>query len=131
MTRGWWLLLALLMSIVLVHDVSMAAMGHDAVTVEDANRLAMALDAAVYHHQAGANQEAGETDDTVPESCGTVRLTPARQDTPDRSPLPDLIFGTVGDPSQSRTRSISAQLLVRPVPDSPSACLARFQVFRI
>lgn len=129
MMRLRWLVLALLAGVVMAHDLSMAAMGHPVPpAAESGVAQAPARHDAGSHHRDDATPASIEA---APESCGTVRLAPARQDVPDRSPLPDPVLGPGFEAWQTALRAISANLLANPVPHSPSTCLARFQVFRI
>lgn len=126
MTWIWWL--ALLAGLVMAHDLSMATVGHPGSHVQDTTRSMADHDTGRGHHHADA---APPPDETVPESCGTVRLAPARQDVPEHRLFTGPILEAVFEPWQTTTRAISVHLLENPVSNSPSACLARFQVFRI
>lgn len=127
MKRCWWMVLALLAGLVMAHDLSMAVVGHPVAHVDDATGAPAGHDAGPRHHHDSTQVSA----ETTPESCGIVRLAPARQDVPDRLPLPTPVLETGFEPWQMALRAISANLLTNPVPSSPSACLALFQVFRI
>jgi hypothetical protein len=103
----------MLIAVIVLHDGSMAVAGHAPTSASD-------------HH--GDHAQHDRT--TVPENCGTVRLVTQRLSAPE-PPVSDTPSSLVLVPDLPIFAAISESFLVVPVVPPPSACLARFQVFRI
>jgi hypothetical protein len=113
MKRGFASCILVLIAVILLHDGSMAFAGHAPIATSD-------------HH--GDHMQHDET--TVPENCGTVRLAAQRLSIPE-SPVSDALPSVILFPDEPIFAAISEPFRVVPVVPPPSACLARFQVFRI
>lgn len=103
-----------LIAVILLHDLSMAVVGHPAMPDD------------TEHH--GRHAPQGETH--VPEECGTVRLANGRVTAPE-PPVSDPLHSTMIAPNLLAFAAISEPFLVVPVTLPASACLAVLQVFRL
>ena len=108
-------LLIIVLAMLLFHDGTMAATGHASVTPPA--------------HEGGSTHH--EDESLVPGDCGTVRLPMSRMSAPEPPAIPDLLHALLPTVDALVRSAISEPFLVVPVIPPPSACLARFQVFRI
>ena len=111
MTRHLATWIVVLLAVIMLHDGWMAVEGHAVAPAHD-------------HHDDHVPDEVT----LVPEDCGTVRLVLQRMSPPE-PPVRDSALLPV--PALPTFAAISEPFLVVPVVPPPSACLARFQVFRI
>lgn len=109
-------LLMLVVTLLTIHDVTMAATGH-------ITSAPLAVSSHATHSDAAENVESGD--------CGMVRLM-GRASAAPGDPLPgDQFQPLLADHNGEAIRAISANFLVSPVHHPPNDCRAFFQVFRI
>lgn len=102
-----------LIAVILLHDLSMAVVGHGVMPGSDHD------ESQVSHRET-----------TVPEECGTIRLANQRISAPEPTVSDSLHSANIA-PNLLEFSGISEPFLVVPVTPPPSACLAVFQVFRL
>jgi hypothetical protein len=115
MNRGLLAIILPLFAVILLHDVSMAVIGHPAPTTSD-----VSADHAHHQHEAPA-----------PEACETVRIQHLRLPEPELLSGPDVRPSPAPAPIRWSASAISDTYLIVSVIPPPSACLALFQAFLI
>jgi hypothetical protein len=115
MNRGLLAIVLAMLAVILLHDVSMAIVGHPAASANEA-----ALEHARHQHQAPA-----------PEACETVRVQYLRIPDGELPGGPDVRSSPAPSPVRWSDAAISDRYLIVSVLPPPSACLALFQAFLI
>ena len=117
MNRRLWAIALVLLAVILLHDVSMATVGHPV-----ASPSMSAPDFAHHPHDAPTPER---------DACDTVRAQYLRLPDPDLSAGPDVRPSHAPLPIQWSDSAISDAYLIVSVLPPPSACLALFQSFLI